>query len=160
VTPLLGETLQEIPTMNAIVSQAVPPTVSTPSSKKRRWAAGILAGVPVLFLVFDAAMKLVGSPFVAEAMTRMGFPEATARPIGLILLACVVLYVVPRTAVLGAILLTGYLGGAICAHVRLLDPLLSHVLFPIYVAAMLWGSLYLRDGRVRAIAPWLNSRAG
>jgi hypothetical protein len=78
-------------------------------------------------------------------------PAHLAMPIGFVLACCVALYVVRRTAVLGAVLLTGYLGGAVFAHVRIGDPLLTHVLFPIYVAAMLWGGLYLRDARVRAL---------
>ncbi|MGH2901323.1 MAG: DoxX family protein, partial [Solirubrobacteraceae bacterium] len=86
-----------------------------------------------------------------EGSTQLGYPESAIVPIGLILLACLVVYVVPRTAVLGAVLLTGYLGGAIATHVRVGNPLLSHTLFPIYVAAMVWGGLWLRDGRVRAM---------
>jgi hypothetical protein len=108
----------------------------------------------VAFLAFDAAMKLVKIAPVVEAMQRTGFPDGTARPIGLVLLACLAVHLVPRTAVLGAVLLTGYLGGAVATHVRLEDPPFSHTLFPIYFGALLWGGLYLRDPRVRAIAPW------
>jgi hypothetical protein len=84
----------------------------------------------------------------------MGYPDGTARPIGLVLLVCLVIHLAPRTTVLGAVLLTAYLGGAVATHVRVLDPLFSHVLFPVYVALLLWGGLYLRDARVRAMAPW------
>jgi hypothetical protein len=87
-------------------------------------------------------------------MQRLGYPESTARPLGAVLLACVALYVVPRTAVLGAVLLTAFLGGAIATHVRVEDPLFSHTLFPVYVAALLWGGALLRDPRFAALAPW------
>ena len=140
--------------MEAILTSQARSDSFAPSSKMRRWAGAILSGISVLFLLFDSVVKLVKIQPVVDAMDKLGFPEQTARPIGLILLACVVLYVVPRTAVLGAILLTGYFGGAIVTHLRVLDPLFSHTLFPIYVAALVWGGLYLRDPRVRAIAPW------
>jgi hypothetical protein len=136
----------EIP-MQATIANISVPAVST----KRRWGSFVASGVPTLFLVFDAAMKLVKVPPVVEAMDRLGYPDATARPIGLVLLACVVLYVVPRTAVLGAVLLTGYLGGAIATHVRVADPFFTHTIFPVYVAALVWLGLYLRDARVRAM---------
>jgi hypothetical protein len=99
-------------------------------------------------------MKLAKAAPVLEASARIGYPEATVRPIGITLLACVALYLIPRTAVLGAVLLTGFLGGAIATHVRLEDPLFSHTLFPVYVAALVWGGLYLRDDRARRLAPW------
>jgi len=86
-------------------------------------------------------------------MGELGFPVALARPIGIIELICLAVYLFPRTSVLGAILWTGYLGGAIATHVRLGNPLLTHQLFPIYIALMLWGGLYLRDARLRALLP-------
>ena len=128
-------------------------TTASPSSA-RRWVGRVLSGLPVLFLIFDATMKIIRNPFVVEASTKIGFPDGSIQPIGLLLLACVVLYVVPRTAVLGAVLLTGYLGGAIATHVRLGDPFFSHTFFPVYFAVLLWGGLYLRDRRVAAIVPW------
>ncbi|MBV8756245.1 MAG: DoxX family protein [Deltaproteobacteria bacterium] len=112
-------------------------------------AAAVLTGIPVLFLSFDALMKLVDPPEVAAASARLGLPAGTAVPLGIVLAACVALYVWRRTAPLGAVLLTGYLGGAVLAHVRVGDPMLTHTLFPIYVGALLWGGLYLRDERVR-----------
>src|SRR5205085_4975358 len=115
-----------------------------------RWAGRVLSGLPVAFLIFDAAIKFAHPAFVTEASQRIGFPDHLALPLGVILSACVALYVVPRTAVVGAVLLTGYLGGAIAIHLRIADPLLSHTLFPIYFGIMLWGGLYLRDARVRA----------
>ena len=82
---------------------------------------------------------------------QLGFPASSVLPLGLIELVCLVLYLVPRTSVMGAILWTGYLGGAIATHLRLGNPMFSHVLFPLYVAAFLWGGLWLRDPRARAI---------
>jgi hypothetical protein len=123
----------------------------TTASKKSVWTGRILGGLAVLFLGWDAVMKLLRVPMVVEGTAKIGYPDAVIVPLGVVLLACVVLYAIPRTAILGAVLLTGYLGGAISAHVRMGDPLFSHVLFPIYVAIFLWGSLYLRDARVRAM---------
>ena len=128
------------------------PLVSTPNSPKTaaRWAGRVLSGLPVAFLIFDAALKLVHPAFVTEASAKIGWPDAVITPLGVVLLACVALYVIPRTAVIGAVLLTGYLGGAVATHLRVGDPLFSHTLFPIYFGVMLWGGLYLRDARVRA----------
>ncbi len=105
--------------------------------------------MPVLFLLFDAAGKLAGVPQVADAMQRLGVPGHLSPGIGLLLLACVALHLVPRTAVLGAVLLTGYLGGAVMCHLRVEDPLLTHALFPVYVGALVWAGLIVRDPRVR-----------
>lgn len=139
--------------MEATFDTVTATSAPTPSTT-RRWAGRVLSALPVLFLVFDATMKIVRNPFVVEASTKIGFPDGSIQPIGLLLLACVVLYVIPRTAILGAVLLTGYLGGAIATHVRLGDPFFSHTFFPVYFAVFLWGGLYLRDRRVAAIVPW------
>lgn len=125
--------------------------VPVPARTRTRWTARIVTGVPVLFLAFDVAIKLIGGPMVDEASAQMGLPADLAPIIGVLLLACLVLYVIPRTAVLGAVLMTGYLGGAVLAHLRVGNPLLSHTLFPIYVGALLWAGLYLRDARVRGL---------
>jgi hypothetical protein len=130
---------------------SVPPA-SPSSSIRSRWAGRILSGVPVLFLAFDASIKLVLAQPVVEASQRLGLPVDVNRGLGALLLAVVALYVVPRTAALGAVLLTGYLGGAVAMHLRLGDPLASHTLFPVYVGAMVWAGLFLRDARVRALA--------
>lgn len=113
----------------------------------------VLSTLAVLFLAMDAAMKLLAMPVVLEATAQLGFPGSPefARGLGAVLLACTVLYAWPRTAVIGAILLTGYLGGAIATHVRLSNPVLSHTLFGVYVALFVWGGLFLRDARVRAL---------
>jgi hypothetical protein len=108
-----------------------------------------MGGVAVLFLAFDVAGKLLALPPVVEGTARLGYPERSLTAIGIIELVCLALYVVPRTALLGALLLTGFLGGAVATHVRIEDPLLTHILFPTYVATLLWGALVLRDGRLR-----------
>jgi len=121
------------------------------SSRRVLWAGRILSGLPALFLLFDAGMKLVKPPFVVEGTLKVGFPESAVIPLGVVLLACVILYLVPRSAVLGAILLTGYLGGAVATHLRIGDPLFSHTLFPVYFGVLLWAGLWLRDPRLRSI---------
>jgi ABC-type transport system involved in cytochrome c biogenesis permease component len=123
---------------------------AAPISKKRLWVGRVMSGVAVLFLLFDSSTKLLQVEAVMKAAAQIGYPPSTMFPIGLILLVCVVVYLIPRTAVLGAVLLTGYLGGAVATHVRVGDPLLSHTFFPIYFAVLIWGGLYLRDRRVRA----------
>jgi hypothetical protein len=120
-------------------------------TQRSRWTGRILSGLPALFLAFDAIAKLANASQVVEASQRLGLPVDVAPVLGVVLVACLALYVVPRTAPLGAVLLTGYLGGAVAMHVRIGDPLGSHVLFPIYVAVLLWGGVYLRDARVRAL---------
>jgi hypothetical protein len=121
------------------------------ASKRSRWTGRIVTTVPALFLAFDAVIKLVHIPAVTEASERLGLPDHLAGGLGLLLGACLALYLVPRTAVLGAVLLTGYLGGAVAMHLRVGDPAFSHTLFPVYVGALVWLGLYLRDARVRAL---------
>jgi hypothetical protein len=118
-----------------------------------RYAGRTLSGIAIAFLGFDAAVKVLLVPQVVEASAKLGFSASTVFNLGVILLASVLLYAYPRTSVLGAVLLTGYLGGAIATHVKLGDPLFSHVLFPLYVALFVWGGLFLRDGRLRALFP-------
>lgn len=122
-------------------------------STKTVWTGRIMSALLVLFLLFDSIIKFTNIPGVLEAFTRLGYPARLAPVIGTLELILVILYVIPRTSVLGAILLTGHLGGAIASHVRVGEPLFSHVLFPIYVGLLLWGGLYLRDERVRALIP-------
>ena len=110
-----------------------------------------ISALPVLFLLFDSAIKLVKIPPVVESFAQLGYPESLARGIGALELGCLALHMIPRTAALGAVLLTGFLGGAISTHVRIGDPLFSHVLFPAYVAGLLWAGLFLRDPRLRAL---------
>jgi hypothetical protein len=131
-------------------------TQKAPVSKGRLWAGRIMSALPVLFLLMDGVMKLMKPEFVVKATIQLGYPESVIFGLGIVVLVCVILYVIPRTAVLGAILLTGYLGGAVATHVRVGDPLFSHALFPVYFAILLWGGLYLRDERLRALIPLRN----
>jgi hypothetical protein len=130
-----------------------PIAVLAPVSKTRLWVGRILSGLVVLFLLMDAVMKLMLASVVVEGTKKVGYPESTVFPLGCVLLACTLLYAIPRTSILGAILLTGYLGGAVATHVRIGDPLFSHVLFPVYFGVMLWGGLYLRESRLPALIP-------
>ena len=126
---------------------------TSPISKRALWAGRIISALPVLFLLMDSVMKFVKLAPVVEATVKLGYSATTIVPLGIVLLTCTVLYVIPRTSVLGAILLTGYLGGAVATHVRVGDPLFSHVLFPVYLGVMIWLGLYLRDNRLRALVP-------
>ena len=130
-----------------------PSTQASPISKRRLWTGRILSGFAVLFLVFDAVVKFTKIAPVVDSFAQLGYPIGLAPTIGSLALICVVLYVIPRTSVLGAILLTGYLGGAIASQLRIGSPLFSHVLFPVYVAALIWGGLYLRDEQLSALIP-------
>jgi DoxX-like family len=127
------------------------PTVVSGSRTPARWTGRVITAVPVLFLAFDVAIKLIDPPMVAKASEQLGLPAHLAPGLGVLLAACVALYLIPRTAALGAVLLTGYLGGAVLTHLRVADPWLSHTLFPVYVGALLWIGLYLRDARVRQL---------
>ncbi|HEX8850776.1 MAG TPA: DoxX family protein [Gemmatimonadaceae bacterium] len=120
-------------------------------SRAALWTGRVLSAIAVLFLTFDAAIKLSGAREAIEGTTQLGWQPHHLPILGAIQAVCLLVYLVPRTAPLGAILWTGYLGGAIATHLRLDNPLFTHILFPTYVAALLWGGLYLRDWRVRAI---------
>jgi hypothetical protein len=122
-------------------------------SKKALWAGRIVSALPVLFMLFDGVIHLMNIEPVVEGFARLGYPAEIAVPLGIVELACLALYVLPRTSVLGAILLTGYLGGAVATHVRVGDPFLTHILFPVYLGALLWIGLWLRDHRLRALVP-------
>ena len=113
-----------------------------------------LSGLAAALLALDSIGKLVRARAVLDGTAQLGYSVDTVVPLGVLLLACVVIYVVPRTAILGALLLTGYLGGAVATHVRVGNPLFTHILAPTYVAALIWGGLMLRDARLRALAPW------
>ncbi len=122
-------------------------------SKRQRSAGLALSWLAVLFLLFDSAGKLLQVQPVIDGTMQLGYPRDSVFILGVILLSCVVAYAVPRTSVLGALLLTAYLGGAVATHVRVQNPLFSHILFPTYVSALLWGGLMLRDARLRALLP-------
>jgi hypothetical protein len=127
------------------------PTVAI--SNTAIWAGRIISAVVILFLLVDGGMKLIPLDIVVEATGQLGYPVSIARTLGILTLVCTILYAIPQTSVLGAILLTGYLGGAIASHLRIDSPLFSHVLFGVYLGLMIWGGLYLRDGLLRALIP-------
>jgi hypothetical protein len=127
-------------------------------SRKAIWTGRVLSGVAVLFLLFDAIVKLSRHPAAVEGTARLGYPVSIIFALGVLQAVCLVLYLVPRTSVLGAILWTGYLGGAVATHVRVGDPLFSHALFPVYIGVLLWAGLWLRDIRLRALIPITASR--
>jgi hypothetical protein len=112
-----------------------------------------MAALAILFLLFDSLGKLMQAAPAVEGTIQLGYPASAVRLIGFILLLCVIVYAVPSTSVLGAILLTGYLGGAVATQLRVGNPLLTHTLFPIYVGVLIWGSLLLREDRLRALFP-------
>jgi DoxX-like family len=122
-------------------------------SRGALWTGRALGGVASLFLLADALMKVLELPVAVQGTQQVGYPKEVVFGLGVVQLVCLAAYLVPRTAVLGAVLWTGYLGGAVATHVRIGDPLLSHVLAPVYVALFLWGGLWLRDARVRAVLP-------
>jgi|SRR5581483_7493343 len=124
------------------------------TGKALLWTGRVLSGLVILFLAMDIAMKLLALPVVDRAGAALGWQAGTGRMLGVILLGCTVLYIYPRTAVLGAILLTGYLGGAVASHLRVGDPLFTHVLFGVYLGIMAWGGLWLRDTKLQALFPF------
>ena len=134
------------------------PTIAgtAPVSKPALWTGRVLSGLVIVFLLFDGAIKLVPWPIVTETMDRMGHgaSESFARTLGVITVACTVLYAIPPTSILGAILLSGYLGGAMASHVRIDSPLFSHTLFGLYLGLMAWGGLWLRDRGLRTLLPF------
>ena len=129
------------------------PTRQTTPSRGRIWTGRVLTGLAILFLLFDAAIKLAPIPPVVDAMARLGYPLSLAPAIGVLALVGVALYAFPKTAIIGAIFLTAFLGGATASQVRIGEPLFTHVLFPSYVAALLWGGLWLRDTRLQKLIP-------
>jgi hypothetical protein len=130
-----------------------PDTRTSVVSPKKPWAGYILSAIPALFLLFDAVGKLIKPAVVVETTVQLGYPASVLTGLGIVLLVSTVLYMLPRTAVLGAILLTGYLGGATATHVRVGGPLFA-IVFPGLVGALIWGGLYLRDARLRELIPF------
>ena len=119
---------------------------------KQLWAGRILSGLPALFLLIDGIMKLIKPDFVVQATVQLGYPEGVIVGLGVVLTSCTAVYLISRTAVLGAILLTGYLGGAVATHVRVGSDWFS-ILFPIMLGVLLWGGLWLRDYHLRCLVP-------
>ena len=125
---------------------------TTSISPKMLWTGRILSALPVLVLLFSAVMKLMKPAPVIQEFGRLGYQETVILGLGILELACTVIYLIPRTAVLGAILLTGYLGGATATHLRIGDPLVNYM--TVVFGILLWGGLYLRDERLRALLPF------
>lgn len=124
-----------------------------PPSRAAVWGGRVMSGLACLFLAFDASMKVLAVPEAVQGTTDLGYPAGVLLWLGIVQVVCLVAYLIPRTAVLGAVLWTGYLGGAIATHVRLEHPWATHILFPIYVAVLLWGGLWLRDRQLRELLP-------
>jgi len=122
---------------------------AVPTSKRILWAGRIISALPVLLLLFSAVIKLVKPPEVVEGFTRLGYAESLALGIGILELVCTIVYMIPRTSILGAILLTGYLGGATATHVRIGEPFFA----PIILGGLVWGGLFLRDEQLRELIP-------
>jgi hypothetical protein len=127
-----------------------------PISATSLWVGRLLSGLAIAFLLMDGAIKLVPIAPVTETLQQLGYSgsDAQARGLGVLTLLCTIFYAIPRTSLLGAVLLTGYLGGAIATHLRVDSPLLSHMLFGLYLGLMVWGGLYLRDPAVRVLLPF------
>jgi uncharacterized membrane protein YphA (DoxX/SURF4 family) len=120
-----------------------------PVSKRALWTGRVMSTLPVLMLLFSAAMKFAKPPAAVEGMAKLGLPESLLFGLGILELVCTIIYIIPRTAVLGAILLTGYLGGAILTHLRVGDQFIGPIVFGVFI----WGGLFLRDPRIRALIP-------
>lgn len=133
---------------------------TTTQTNAKLWTGWILTALPVLFMLFDSVIHVMVIDPVVEAFNDLGYPVKFSVALGILELACLAIYVIPRTSVLGAILLTGYLGGAIATNLRVDKPLFSNVLFPVYVALLLWGGLYLREARLRALIPLRSGWSG
>ena len=133
-----------------LIDRTATPAATAPG-RAARITGWVSTSLVALFLLFDSVTKLLQLPAVVEATVQMGFPATTVPVIGGTLLACLVLYLIPRTAVLGAVLLTGYLGGAVCAQLRIEAPVLGYLLFPVYTGVLVWLGLYLRSASLRAL---------
>jgi hypothetical protein len=131
-------------------------TASSPGStaKKSVWAGRIISGFITAFLIFDAVIHLMKPAPVVEAFAKLNFPLRFAVPLGIVELFCILLYVIPSTSILGAILLTGYLGGAVAIQLPTGNSFFGEILFPVYIAVFLWGGIYLRDARLSALVPF------
>ena len=129
-------------------------TQTASTSTTMLWVGRVISALMIVFMLFDAGIKILKLPAAVEGTLRLGYPASTVQPIGVIALVCVLLYAIPRTSILGAILLTGYLGGATATQVRVQD---AWYIFPPVLGALIWAGLYLRDERLRTLIP-LNSQ--
>lgn len=123
-------------------------------SPLKLWLSRMMWFLGVAFLLFDTGIKLIRETHAVEGTVQLGYPDNTVVLLGIIEAICLILYIIPQTSVLGVVLMTGYLGGAVATHVRLENPLFSHVLFSVYIAILLWGSLYLREPKLRELIPF------
>ena len=123
---------------------------TTPISKKQLWAGRIISALPVLLLLFSGVMKIMKPPSVLQGFARYGYPEVQIVALGILEIACTLIYVIPQTSYLGAILMTGYLGGATASNARVGDP---SYFATVILGVLVWGGLYLRDTRLRALLP-------
>ncbi len=121
---------------------------------RKPWASYIVSALPVLFLLMDSIGKLIKLESVVAATVDLGYSESVIIPLGVVLLISTILYIIPKTSILGAIILTGYLGGAVATHVRIGNPLFSHILIPVFIGILLWLGLYLRNPRLRVLVPF------
>lgn len=135
-----------------------PNTQTAPSSKAKARIAHAVAGIVILFLLFDSVIHIMVIPPVVESFNDLGYPVHLAVWLGIFELACVIMYVIPRTSVLGTVLLTGYLGGAVATQLRIGAPLLSTALFPVYIGMLLWVAVYMRDSRLRTLIPFRQGK--
>lgn len=131
------------------MTTATSAAAAAPQAAWKVWTGRVLSGLPVLMLLFSASMKVSHAAAFMEAWSKFGFPESTATPIGIVEIAAAVIYAIPKTRVLGAILMTAYLGGAVVTHVRVGEPFVA----PIVLGILVWAGLYLRDARVRELLP-------
>lgn len=128
-------------------------------SKGAMWTGRVLSAMVTLFLLFDAGLKIARARVAVEGTTKLGYSESVILPIGITLLICTILYAIPRTSALGAVLVTGYLGGAVATNVRAGLPLAMYVLFPVYVGILAWLGLYLRNLQIRRVLPMLGNNS-
>lgn len=126
-------------------------------TKAQLWTGRVLSWFAILFMLFDSVIKFVKPPMVIQTtVNELGYAEHHILPMGILALICTILYMIPKTSVLGAVLMTGHLGGAIATHLRVDNPLFSHMLFPVYVGLMIWGGLWLRNPKLRTLIPFDN----
>jgi hypothetical protein len=143
--------------MTAAQTIAIQPlaTASAGYSQKRLWLGRILSGLSGVFLIFDGVMKLMKTPFAVQATVQVGYPESTIVGIGAVLVLSTVVYLIPRTSIVGAVLLTGYLGGAVATNVRAQTGIFNPM-FPVVFASLVWGGLWLRDRRGAQLLPLIS----
>jgi hypothetical protein len=131
-------------------------TLNSPVSKSSRWTGRILSGIAVLFMLFDGTIHLIVIGPVVDSFNQLGIPVNLAAGLGILELIIVIIYLIPRTSVLGAVLLTGYLGGAVSIQFRINAPLFSTAIFPVYIGILAWGGIYLRNEKLRSLFPVLK----